>query len=125
MPATINLGKDYTVAGLTGVSDLELTRTSERIDVMTRAGSKPIKRTMAGFEDMSFTCTVLGGATTAFTVGKEYSVTLAGDVFPLICMSAVREEPQEGVYNYKLTMKPGVESELVNQLAVGPGDFRA
>lgn len=124
MPATINLGRDYTVAGLSGVSDLEVTRSGERIDVTTRAGAKPIKKTMAGFEDSTFTCTVLGGAATIFTIGKEYSLTLNGDVLPLICMNAVREEPQEGVYNYKLTMKPGVESETANQLDVGPGDFR-
>ena len=124
MAATINLGRDYTVAGLTGVSDLELTRSGERIDVTTRSGPKPIKKTMAGFEDSTFTCTVLGGATTSFVIGKEYSLTLAGSVIPLICMNANREEPQEGVYNYKLTMKPGVESETANQLTVGPGDFR-
>ena len=125
MPATINLGKDYTVSGLSGVSDLELTRTSERIDVSTRAGAKPIKKTTAGFEDMSFTCTVLGTSTTTFTIGKEYSLTLKGGTpLPMICMAANIEQPQEGVYNYKLTLRPGLESEITSQLVVGPGDFR-
>lgn len=124
MAATINLGKDYTVNGLSGVSDLELTRTSERIDVTTRAGAKPIKKTMTGIDDNTFTGTVLGTATTSFVIGKEYSLTLAGASISLICMSVVREEPQEGVYNYKLTMKLGLESDSANQLDVGPGDFR-
>lgn len=124
MAVTINLGKDYTVAGLTGVSDLEMTYTGERIDVTTRFGVKPIKRYKTGFPDKTFTCTVLGKNDTSFTIGQEYSITLAGTVFSLICMSANREEPQTGIYNYKLTMKPGVQSEAENQLAVGPGDFR-
>jgi len=125
MAVTIKLGKDYTVAGLTGVSDLEMTYSGERIDVTTRFGAKPIKKYKAGFPDKTFTCTVLGKADTSFVIGQEYAVTLAGAAFALICMSANREEPQEGVYNYKLTMKPGQESDAANQLTVGPGDFRA
>lgn len=125
MAATINLGKDYTVAGLSGVSDLELTATSERVDCTTRSGAKPIKKYKSGIKDETFTCTVLGKSDTKFVIGKEYSVTLAGTAFPLICMQANREEPQAGVYNFKLTLRPGVESETANQLDVGPGDFRA
>ncbi len=124
MAATINLGRDYTVAGLTGVSDLEMTYSGERIDVTTRYGAKPIKRYKTGFPDKTFTCTVLAKADTFFTVGKQYTVTLAGDAFTLICMDANREEPQEGIINYKLTMKPGEESEVDNQVQVGPGTYR-
>jgi len=67
---------------------------------------------------------VLAKADTFFTVGKQYTVTLAGDAFTLICMDANREEPQEGIINYKLTMKPGEESEVDNQVQVGPGTYR-
>lgn len=123
--ATINLGRDYTVSGLAGVSDLELTYSGERIDVTTRAGAKPIKKYKAGFPDKTFTCTVMATATTSFTVGKSYSVTLGGEgALSLICMDASREEPQEGVITYKLTLKPGTESDVDNQVQIGPGTYR-
>ena len=69
MAVTINLGRDYTVVGLTGVSDLEMTYSGERIDVTTRAGAKPIKKYKTGFPDKTFTCTVLGKADTSFVIG--------------------------------------------------------
>lgn len=123
--ATYTLGRDYTVSGLTGVSDLEVTYSGERIDVTTRAGAKPIKKTVAGFPDKTFTCTVLAKADTTFVVGKKYSVTINGADLDLICMDANREEPQEGIVNYKLTLKPGEESDVTNQVTIGPGTYRS
>lgn len=126
MAATINLGRDYTVSGLSGVSDLEVSYSAERIDITTRAGAKPIKKTVAGLPNSTFTCTVLATATTFFTVGKKYTVTLAGgSAMDLICMDANREEPQEGVITYKLTLKPGTESDTENQVQIGPGTYRS
>lgn len=124
MPATYTLGRDYTVSGLTGATDLEVTRSGERIDVTTRAHTKPIKKTVAGFPDLTFSCTVYATAATTFTVGKAYAVTLNGDSLgSLICMDANREEPQDGVVTYKLVLKPGLESETKNQVPVGPGEY--
>ena len=125
MAATYVLGKDYTVSGLVGVTDLTLTLSGERIDITTRAGAKPIKKTVAGFPDKTFECTVLAKGDTTFSVGKAYSCTINGESLSLICMSANREEPQEGNITYKLTLKPGEESETANQVVIGPGDYRA
>jgi hypothetical protein len=125
MAVTYVLGKDYTVSGLTGVTDLTLTLAGERIDVTTRAGAKPVKKTVAGFPDKTFECTVLAEAATTFSTGKAYSCTINGQALSLICFGANREEPQEGVVTYKLTLKPGEESETANQVAIGPGDFRS
>ncbi len=123
--ANYTLGRDYTVSGLTGVSELTVTREGERIDVTTRKHSKPIKLTAAGFSNTTFECTVLATATTSFVVGNEYAVTLAGgSAMNLICMGATREEPQSGVITYKLTLKPGGESAAGDQITVGPGDYR-
>jgi len=125
MPATYTLGRDYTVAGLTGATDLEVTRSAERIDTSTRAGALPIKRTAAGLPDLTFSCTVYAEATTKFVIGKGYAVTLNGESLgTLVCMDANREEPQEGVVTYKLTLKNGQESEVANQVDIGPGTFR-
>ena len=119
------LGKDYTVSGLTGVSELTVTRDGERIDVTTRKQSKPFKATVAGFGDMTFECTVMATKTTVFTIGKGYTVTVGGNSLgQLICMSANREEPQAGVITYRLTLKPGLESETADQIDIGPGDYR-
>ncbi len=126
MPSTYSLGKDFTVAGLTGVSELTVTKSGERIDVTTRCAQKPIKQTDTGLEDRTFECTVLATATTTFVLGKGYTVTVKGESLgELICMTANREEPQAGVINFKLTLKPGVESETANQITIGPGDYRS
>jgi len=126
MSANYTLGRDYTVAGLAGATDLEVTRAGERIDVTTRKQSKPIKQYVAGFPDLTFTCSVFATDSTTFSVGKAYTVTLNGDSLgALICMDANREEPQEGIVTYRLTFKPGLESETANQIPIGPGEWRA
>lgn len=122
--ANYTLGRDYTVSGLTGVSELTVTREGERIDVTTRKHSKPIKLTVAGFSQTTFECTVLATATTTFSVGKSYTVVANGTSMPMICMGATREEPQAGVITYRLTLRPGDESPTADQIAVGPGDYR-
>lgn len=120
------LGRDYTVSGLTGVSDLTVTKDGERIDVTTRKHQKPIKLTVAGFEDMTVECTVLATATTTFSVGQAYPITLNGtSVGTLVCMQATREEPQAGVINYKLKFRKGTASETNDQVPIGPGTYRS
>lgn len=120
------LGKDYTVSGLAGVSDLTLTTEVERVDVTTRKVDKPFKLTAGGLAAKTFECTVLADAETIFTIGKQYNVTLQGGAaIELICMTATREEPQAGVITYKLTLRPGEESELCDQVDVGPGTYRS
>lgn len=125
MSANYTLGKDYTVSGLTGATDLEVTRAGERIDVTTRKQGKPIKQYVAGFADLTFTCSVFATDSTTFSVGKAYTVTLNGESLgALICMDANREEPQDGIVTFRLTLKPGIESPTANQIAIGPGTYR-
>lgn len=124
MPATINLGKNYTVSGLAGVTDLTVTRNADAVDCSTRSGAKPIKTVKAGINDYTFEGTVQGTATSSFVIGQEYSLVLGGVTKPVICMNVNVEQPQDNVYNFKLTMKPGVESESANKITVESGDFR-
>lgn len=125
MPATYSLGKDYTVAGLAGVTELTVTKSAERIDVTTRAGQLPLKAVVAGLADLTFDCTVQATASTMFSIGKGYAVTVKStQLGTLVCMKATREEPGGGAIQYKLTLRPGVESEVPNQLEIGPGDYR-
>jgi hypothetical protein len=125
MPSTYSLGKSYTVSGLEGVSELTVTKSGERIDVGTRCLAKPFKQTDVGLIDTTFECTVLAEVDTEFTIGKGYTVTVAGaSLGELICMTANREEPQAGVITFKLTLKPGLESETDNQIVIGPGEYR-
>lgn len=126
MPSTYSLGKSYTVSGLPGVSELTVTKTGERIDVTTRCATLPIKQTDTGLIDTTFECTVLAQADTEFVIGKAYAVTVKGQSLgDLVCMTANREEPQTGVINFKLTLKLGEESELGNQITIGPGTYRS
>lgn len=128
MAVTYTLGRDYTVSGLTAATDLTVTRSGERIDITTRFHDKPFKSTVAGFADLTFECSVYAADDTEFTIGKAYSVTLNGTALStdgLICMTANREEPQEGIITYRLTFKPGLESDVANQIPIGPGDYRA
>lgn len=126
MPATYSLGKDYTVSGLPGVSELTITRSAERVDVTTRCAALPIKQTDDGLHDTTFEGTVLAQAGTTFTIGAAYPLTVKGqNLGNLVCMTANREEPQAGVINFKLTLKKGDPSEASNQLPVGPGEYRS
>ena len=125
MATTYTLGKEYTVQGLAGVSELTITKSAERIDVTTRCLAKPIKQTVAGLEDTTFEGTVLAAQDTKFKIGDSYALTVKGQSLgELVCMTANREEPQAGVITYKVTLKPGEESETNNQVDVGPGTYR-
>jgi hypothetical protein len=124
MPSTYTLGKDYTVNGLTGATDLEVTRSSDRIDVTARGNRVPIKNQVSGLVDLTFSCSVFAKSDTVFEIGKGYTVSLQGTAIPdLICVDANREEPQEGIITYSLTFKQGFASETCNIVEVGPGDF--
>lgn len=123
--ATYTLGRDYTVSGLTGATDLSISHSGERIDVTTREFNKPFKHTIAGFPQLTFECTVYATKETSFVIGKGYSVTANGNSLgTLICMSANREEPEDGIVTYKLTLRPGLESAEADQVTIGPGSYR-
>jgi hypothetical protein len=125
MAATINLGKDWTLTGLAGVSDLTVTRSVEAIDTTTRSGAKPIKKVKGGIPDYTFEGTVLATATTSMVIGQSYALVInGGTAKDVVCLTANREEPQEGVITYKVTMKPGVASETANLVTVGPSEYR-
>lgn len=126
MAVTYTLGKDYTVEGLNGASELTVTREGERIDVTTRDGAKPFKLTVAGFANTTIECSVFAESTTDFTIGKTYALTLNDEEFSdLVCFSAVREEPQSGIVTYRLKLRPGSASAEANQVDVGPGTYRS
>lgn len=118
--ATYTLGKDYTVSGLTGVSELTYTRTGERIDVTTREGVKPYKKTVAGFGSETLECSVYepDGLTpfAGFKIGEQKTVVVNGTSIQAVIMSANRSEPQDGVVVYQLTLRPG-EALNTNQQA--------
>jgi hypothetical protein len=109
--ATYTLGKDYTVSGLTGVSELTYTRTGERLDVTTREGTKPYKKTVAGFGSETLECSVFepltGPAFAGFKIGEQKTVVINGASIQAVIMSANRSEPQDGVVVYQLTLRPG------------------
>lgn len=126
MAVTYTLGKDYTVSGLTGATDLTVTHAGERVDVTTRDAAKPFKLTVAGLTQVTFECSVYATNSTKFAIGDSYAVTVNGDSLgDLVCMSANREEPQDGVVTYKLTLRPGFESAVADQIDVGPGTYRS
>lgn len=126
MSGNYTLGRNYTVSGLSGATDLEVTRSGERIDVTTRKNPKPVKQYVAGLEEITFTGSVFANSGTKFEVGKGYTLTVNGDSLgELVCFDATREEPQDGVIVYKLTLKPGRPSEIANQIPIGPGTYRA
>ena len=125
MPSVYTLGKDYTVSGLTGASELTVTRSAERVDVTTRKGDRPYKATDAGLIDEVFECTVYAGDSTEFTIGQLYAITVNNVALTdMVCMSANREEQKDGVITFKLTFRRGVEADTCNQDVVGPGDYR-
>jgi hypothetical protein len=121
--ATYTLGKDYTVSGLTGVSELTYTRTGERLDVTTREGAKPYKKTVAGFGDETLECSVYeptgaGVNFAGFKIGEQKTVVINGTSITAVIMSANRSEPQDGVVVYQLTLRPGEALESAQQAPI-------
>ncbi len=123
--ATYTLGKDYTVSGLTGVSELTYTRTGERLDVTTREGAKPYKKTVAGFGDETLECSVFepagqtgGAAFAGFKIGEQKTVVINGTSIQAVIMSANRSEPQDGVVVYQLTLRPGEALDTAQQAPI-------
>ncbi len=121
--ATINLGKDYTVSGtVSNVSELSWDRTSEKLDVTTRSGTKHVKHTKAGLYKDVFSCTVLAEAATVFEIGQAKTLTIGpvGDTESFTCVvtSARRGEPRDGLVSYQITLTPGTASESGTTIAV-------
>lgn len=115
--ATYSLGKDYTITGgIENVSDLTITRSGEQLDVTTREGTLPLKYTKAGLQKVTLECTILAEADTTYSVGGSVSVASSGFTGDVIVVQANRDEPQDGVVTYKLTMTPG--TALTNPVAV-------
>lgn len=111
MATTISLGKSYTITGaLENVSDLTVTRAAEKIDVTTRAGTKPLKFTEAGLPKITLECTVIAESDTSYEMGGQVSVTCADYTGNAIIVNADREEPDDGPVTYKLTLTPGTAS---------------
>lgn len=125
MAVTYKLGKNYTVDGLVGTTDLTVTHATERVDVTTRDGDHPFKKTVDGLHNLTFEGSVLATDTTEFIIGLTYPLTVNDVVLgDTICLAANREESQDGIVTYKLTLRPGLESKANNQVTVGPGEFR-
>lgn len=121
--ATYTLGKSYTVSGLTGVSELTYTRTGERIDITTREGAKPYKKTVAGFGSETLECSVyqpdgVGSNFTGFKIGSEYEIEINEKSITAVVMSANRSEPQDGVVVYQLTLRPGEALDSAQQAPI-------
>jgi hypothetical protein len=105
--ATYTLGKDYTVEGLTGASDLTWTQAGERLDVTTREGTKPYKKTVAGLVKHTVDCSVLAQDSTKFEIGETVSLVLNDQERTCIVVQANRSEPKDGVVTYSLQLTPG------------------
>lgn len=111
--ANYTLGKDYTISGLEGVSDLTWTQSAEKIDVTTRKGTKPYKLNIPGLPDKTLEATVYGQKTEGgeFEIGELKTVTLKGGAsLSVIILEANRSEPQAGMVQYTLKMRPAEEA---------------
>lgn len=126
MAVTYTLGKNYTVEGLAGASELTVTKEGERVDVTTRANAKPFKLSVAGLQATTIECSVFAESTTSFTIGLTYDLTLNDiEYADLVCLNATREESGAGVITYKLKFRPGYPSDSDQQAEIGPGTYRA
>jgi hypothetical protein len=122
MATTIQLGKNTTISGLTGVQDVSMTIESEKVDVTTKGSTGIYKRTAAGLQSRTLEATVLGDS--AQTYGKQVSVTVTptggGTAFGItgVVTSAKRTQPIGGAEAVSITIKPGTALPDGDQVTV-------
>jgi hypothetical protein len=121
MPTTIQLGKDTTISGLTGVQDVSITIESEKVDVTTKGATGVYKRTMAGLQSRTLEATVLGDSAQVY--GKQVSVTvtptgITGFAITGVVTSAKRTQPIGGAEAVSITIKPGVALDSGDQVNI-------
>jgi uncharacterized protein involved in type VI secretion and phage assembly len=122
MATTIQLGKNTTISGLTGVQDVSMTIEAEKVDATTRGANGIYKRTVAGLQSRTLEATVLGDSSQ--TYGKQVSVTVTpttgGNAFAItgVVTSAKRTQPIGGAEAVSITIKPGVALDAGDQVTV-------
>lgn len=121
MPTTIQLGKDTTISGLTGVQDVSMTTEVEKVDATTKGATGVYKRTVAGLKSRTLEATVLGD--TAQVYGKAVTVSVTpsgGTAFSItgVITSAKRTQPIGGAEAVSITIKPGVALDAGDQVNI-------
>jgi hypothetical protein len=110
MAFSYTLGKDYTIDGLAGVSELTVTDAAENVDITTRYGSNPLRFTAVGLGKITLEATVMATDETTFDVGGAVTIECPDFDGTAIIVSAPREEGEDGAVSYRLTMTPGTAS---------------
>jgi hypothetical protein len=121
MATTIQLGKDTTISGLTGVQDVSMTIEAEKVDATTKGSIGIYKRTVAGLQARTLEATVLGD--TAQTYGKSVVVVVSvtgGTAFSItgVVTSAKRTQPLAGAEAVSITIKPGIALDSGDQVSI-------
>jgi orotidine-5'-phosphate decarboxylase len=116
MPTTIQLGKNTTISGLTGVQDVSMTTESEKVDATTKGSTGVYKRTVAGLTSRMLEATVLGDATQSY--GKQVAVTVGGFSITGVVTSAKRTQPIAGAEAVSITIKPGIALDAGDQVTI-------
>jgi len=119
--ATILLGKNTTITGLTGVQDVSMTIETEKVDATTRGATGVYKRTIAGLQSRMLEATVLGDSVQ--TYGKEVAVNVTatgttGFSITGVITSAKRTQPIGGAEAVSITIKPGIALDVSDQVNV-------
>jgi hypothetical protein len=121
MATTIQLGKNTTISGLTGVQDVSMTIESEKVDATTKGSSGIYKRTMAGLQSRTLEATVLGDSTQTYGWTIVVTVTPSGGTaFSItgVVTSAKRTQPIGGAEAVSITIKPGTALDAGDQVTV-------
>jgi hypothetical protein len=121
MPTIIQLGKDTTISGLTGVQDVSMTIESEKVDATTKGSTGIYKRTISGLQSRTLEATVLGDATQSY--GRAVTVTVSvtgGSPFSItgVLTSAKRTQPIGGAEAVSVTIKPGIALDAGDQVTI-------
>jgi hypothetical protein len=121
MATTIQLGKNTTISGLTGVQDVSMTIEAEKVDATTKGSAGIYKRTVAGLQSRTLEATVLGDSTQNY--GKSVYVTVTpsgGTAFGItgVVTSAKRTQPISGAEAVSVTIKPGTALDANDQVTV-------
>jgi NH3-dependent NAD+ synthetase len=121
MATTIKLGKNTTVAGVTGVNDSSITLEVEKIEAMTRGATGVAKRSVPGMTTRSLEVTAIGDYSRLY--GAQTYVVVAVSGVTELAMTGVitnikRAEPIGEKISQTLTIKPGYALDAGDQITV-------
>lgn len=105
MPATIAIGKDQTITGVTNTKVRSVTITSEGPQIDCTKRGDAVRKFLTGFKDQTIEVECLEDPALVVGGNSPISITAGHATGYFYVMSSVKTEPLDDVVTWKITLK--------------------